>query len=178
MLSTITAAGIWAVDSFYIRNATRTVCLAFTQPIAGSGPNGGAPVAPASGCYLARISTECDNYNNNPLTLPPGQSMTCPMNVHFAAGGKTYDLHMNPIAKVADFSETNPATISCLFPASGAGPCSQWLIRPSAAYTAPDGTAQLRNVANLSQEIIVKSATTYVKQGDFYVSFSIIVTNP
>ena len=176
--SVITASGIWAIDSFYVRYATRTICLAFSQPIAGTGPNGGSPVAPPSSCYLARISTECDNYNNNPLTLPAGQTMTCPMNVHFAAGGKTYDLHMNPIATVANFSETNPVTMTCIFPASGTAPCSQWLIRPSGTYAAPDGTMQFRNVANLSQEVIVKGTTTYIKQGDFYFSFAIVVTNP
>jgi hypothetical protein len=178
-ISTITSTGIWSIDLYYApRGITRTICLAFDQPIAGSGPNGGAPVAPASTCYRARLSTECDNYGNNPLTLPAGQEMTCPMNVHFDANNKTYDLHMNPVAKVADFSETNPVTISCLYPASGAAPCSQWLIRPSATYLAPDGTTWLRNVANLSQEISAKSGTIYVKQGDFNMSFSIIVTNP
>ena len=46
------------------------------------------------------------------------------------------------------------------------------------SYVAPDGSTILRNVTNLSYQTTVRGKTTYVQQGDFYMSFSIIVTNP
>ncbi|MEP6995877.1 MAG: hypothetical protein ABI968_15240 [Acidobacteriota bacterium] len=173
LTSMIFASGLAAIpDSYYIKKgATRTVCLTFSQPIPGSGPNGGNPVAPASSCYLARINLECPNFGLNPLTLPAGQTMSCPMNVHFAADGKTYDLHMAPLS--VNFPGTDPVNVTCIFPTSGTNPCSQWLVQPSGT----DGT-WLRNVANLSYEKSVKGQTTYVKQGDFYFSFSIILMTP
>jgi hypothetical protein len=166
----------WGVDSYYVRNATRTLALSFTQPIPGTGPNGGAPVSPPSGYYKARIGSECYRYNNSMWTLPPGQTMACPMNVHFDYGGKTYDLHMSDLN--VNFPETNHVNITCIYPTSGMNPCSQWRIWPSGTYVAPDGTTQERNVANLSYETTVNNQLAYVKQGDFYVSFSIIVTYP
>jgi hypothetical protein len=153
------------------------MCLSFSQPIPGTGPNGGAPVSPSSGCYQAWIYTSCNhpNYNNSFLTLPAGQTMTCPLNVRFAANNKTYNWHMNPYGA---FPQTNNVNVSCIFPTSGANPCSQWLVRPSASYVGSDGTTRLGNVANLSYQITSKGHTTDVNQGDFRVSFSILVIKP
>ena len=168
---------VWGADSYYVRHATRTFFLSFAQAIPSTGPNGGAPVSPPSGFYKARIGSECDNYNNSMWTLPPGQTMPCPMNVHFDYGGKTYDLHMSD--RNVNFPETNHINITCIYPTTGTNPCSQWRLWPSATYVAPDGTTQYRNVANLSYEVTARGGKiSYVKQGDFYISFSIIVTNP
>jgi hypothetical protein len=174
--SIYSSGGIWAVSDYGLRNATRTVCLGFSQPIAGTGPNGGAPVSPPDGCYTARIISECNNYGNSIPGLPPGQAMACPMNVHFDYGGKTYDLHMSD--RNVNFPETNHINITCIYPTSGSYPCSQWRLWPSQTYIAPDGSTQYRNVANLSYETQVKGQLAYVKQGNFYVSFSIIIMNP
>lgn len=169
----INSGGTWAIDSYYVRGATRRVVLNFTRPIAGSGPGGADPVSPPSGAYLARIGSECFRDNNSFLTLLPGQSMVCRMNVHFDHGGKTYDLHMAQTN--ANFPETDSATVACIFPTSGAGPCSQWRLSPSGQYLEADGTLVQANVANLSYQATVKGRTTYVKQGNYLVSFSIIV---
>jgi len=170
------SGGAWAVDSYYVRGATRRVVLNFTRPIAGTGPGGGAPEAPPSGAYLVRMGSDCYRDNLNYLTLLPGQSIVCRMNIHFDYGGKTYDLHMartNP-----NFAETDSAKVTCIFPTSGTGPCSQWRLSPSGQYTEPDGTTVQANVANLSEVTTVKGRTTWVKQGNFLVSFSIIVAKP
>lgn len=176
--SVIMSNGQWALDSYYVKGATRTVYLRFDQPISGTGPNGGEPVSPPSGLYKARIGSECWRapYNGSFLTLPPGQTMACPMNVHFDYGGKTYDLHMSQFN--ANFPETNYVNVTCIYPTSGSGPCSQWRITPSATYYQPDGTTGYRNIANLSYETTLKGSLVYVKQGDFFVSFLIIVSNP
>ncbi|MEO8501233.1 MAG: hypothetical protein ABI565_09985, partial [Vicinamibacteria bacterium] len=113
----------WAIDSYYVAGATRTIWLDFTYGLAGTGPGGGAPMSPPSGYYKARIGSECFRVGNNFLTLLPGQTMVCPMNVHFDYGGKTYDLHMAHLN--ANFPETESINVTCIVPASGATPCSQ-----------------------------------------------------
>jgi hypothetical protein len=179
LTSMIFATGMAAIDSYYIRKgATRTICLTFSQPISGTGPNGGAPIAPPSTCYLARFNLECDNWGLNPLTLPAGQTMQCPANIHFDSGGKTFDLHMSPQAKNPIFAGTSAVNVTCIFPTSGTSPCSQWRLTPSGTFTAPDGSAGYRNIANLSYETSAKGQTVYVNQGNFYLSFMVLFTNP
>ena len=68
--------------------------------------------------------------------------------------------------------------MTCIFPTTGTTPCSQWRLWPSGTYTAPDGSVRQVSIVNLSIEQTYRGKTTYVKQGDFYFSFSIIVTNP
>ena len=175
-IQTASAGTIWAIDSYYVKSPDRKVYLSFSEPIPGTGPNGGDPVSPPSGYYVARLGSECDNFGNSMFALPAGQTMACPMNAHFDYGGKTYDLHMAD--RNVNFPETNHINITCVYPTSGTAPCSQWHLWPSVPYTAPDGTTKYRSIANLSYETTVKNQLTYVKQGDFYFSFSIVVTNP
>lgn len=168
--------GAWALDSYYVKGATRRVVLNFTHPIAGSGPGGSDPVAPPSGAYLVRMGSDCYRDGLNYLTLLPGQSMQCRINIHFDYGGKTYDLHMartNP-----NFTETDSAKVSCIFPTSGAGPCSQWRLSPSGQYQLADGTMVQANIANLSTVTWAKGKSTWTKQGNYRVSFSVIVAKP
>ena len=174
--SLILANGDWRLDAYHLTGATRTVFVSFSHPIPGTGPNGGAPVAPPSGHYTVNLGSNCSNAGNSMLTLAPGQTMQCPMNVHFDYGGKIYDLHMSQ--NNVNFPETQSSNVTCIFPTTGTNPCSQWRLWPSGTYLAPDGTTQQRNVANLSYETTVKGKMVYVKQGNFYISFSIIVTNP
>ncbi len=170
----INSGGTWAIDSYYVTGATRTIALNFTQPIPGTGPNGGAPVSPPSGTYKARLGSECFRDGNSFLVLLPGQTMQCRMNMHFDYGGKTYDMHM--ARTNVNFPETDSANVTCIFPTSGTNPCSQWRLWPTGVYMAPDGTTRQANVANLSYESTVRGKTVYVKQGNFYMSFSIIIT--
>ena len=178
LTSIIAGNGVWYLDSLNPRNATRRVTLQFTNPVPWSGPNGGDAVAPASGTYPVFAYTSCNhpNYQTSLLTLRAGQTMPCPMVVQFEADGRRYYLHMND--RAVDFPQTNHVNITCIFPTSGTSPCSQWVIRPSGTATLPAGTTTQRNIANLSYGVTVKGKLTYVKQGDFYFSFSIIVTNP
>ena len=93
------------------------------------------------------------------------------MNAHFDYGSKTYDLHM--AGSNVNFPESQSVNVTCINPATGTAPCSQWRLGPSGLY----GSRQA-NVANLSYETSVKGQIAYVKQGDFYVSFSILVMKP
>jgi hypothetical protein len=175
-VSAILADGDYQLGSFYQSGATRTVTLTFDDPgegIAGSGPNGGAPVAPPDGKYIVNIASDCSDgaspAGSNYLNVLPGSPIECGMNVHFAYGGQTYDLHEAlDGGELGNFPETNPVKITCT---SAAGnPCSAWTVQPSAASG--------QNVANLSIEKTVKGKLTYVKQGDFLVSFLITMTHP
>ena len=173
-------AGAWVLDSQGPRNGTRMLSLDFGQPIAGTGPNGGDPIAVPSALYLVRVISKCNLYGNSMWTLAPGATMACPVHVAFSYGGVKYAVQMNPQTTDPEgASETQWANITCLTPSSGSGPCTEWLFRPSATYVAPDGNVRYRNVARLIKYVVTKgNTTTNVNQGDFYFSFEIRVTNP
>jgi hypothetical protein len=163
--SEILANGDYQMGGFYVAGSTRTVALDLAGAgISGTGPNGGAPVPVPNGLYNVNIASDCANIGLSYLKVAPGTTIECGMNVHFAYGGQTYDLHQTPLA----FSETNPVSITCT--SAVGGPCSAWTVQPSAASG--------YDVANLSIEKTAKGKLTYVKQGDFLVSFLIHVTNP
>ena len=71
--------------------------------------------------------------------------------------------------------ETNYANVTCN---SASGTCSSWTLTPSG--TASDGSSA--NVGALIETVSTttrgKTTTTLVKQGDFYLSFRINLTNP
>lgn len=173
------SAGAWVLDSDSPRNATRTLFLDFGQPVPGSGPNGGSPIAVPSALYEVYAISKCNVYNNSMWTLAPGASMACPLHIAFTYGAFRYAIQMNPFpaADAQGAPETQWATVTCLTP-PGASACAQWRFTPSNTFTAPDGTLQYRNVARLIKYVTTKNTTTNVNQGDFYLSFDIRVTNP
>jgi hypothetical protein len=176
LASVIQPNGDWRLDSYYQTGATRNVFLRFDQPIAGSGPGGGDPIGPPSGQYKVNLTSYCSNYNNPMQSLLPGQTIQCPMGLHFDSGGKTYNVRMNYLT----FPETNPTNVTCIFPTSGSTPCSQWRLQPSGSYTYTDvdgvEKAGLRNVARLYYETTVKGKTVQNTVGNFYFAYSIIIT--
>jgi hypothetical protein len=163
------------LDSYNPRNATRQVALDFGLPIGGSGPNGGDPVAVPTDLYKVRIIARCNLYGTTMQGLAPGATMTCPLHVRFDHGGSSYALQMNPLGGDPDgtYAETEPASITCVDPMRGTGPCVGWRITPSGTY---GGTSA--NVAKLLRYTTVKGETTALDQGNFHVSFAITVTNP
>jgi len=176
LTSLIQSIGAWVLDSYTPRNSTRGVYLDFSQPIAGSGPNGGDPVAIPSGVYKVHMISKCNLYGNNMLTLAPGATMSCPLHVgDVYVGSVKYAVQMNPFNSAADtaYAETNYATVTCVVPSSGSGPCTQWRITPSGTVAGGSG-----NVGKLLKFVTSHGSTTAVNQGDFTFSFAITVTNP
>jgi hypothetical protein len=173
--SVIQSGGDWAID---LTGSSRAIYLDFSRGIAGSGPNGGAPVPIPSANYHVFAIARCHLYNNDFHTIAPGQTVTCPLHfAQFFVGTQEYFVQMNPFMGT-DGSiqpETNYVNVTCN---STAAPCSNWTITPSG--TTPDGSSA--NVAALiaitTTTVRGKTTTTQVKQGDFYMSFSIGVTNP
>lgn len=176
LTSVIQGIGDWVLDARYPRGVTRQVYLEFSQAIAGSGPNGGNPVPLPSGLYPTRLISKCSRYGHTMQALAPGSSMLCPLHIGFEYGGSSYALQMNPLSGDPDgsYAETTPASIACVSPASGSGPCVGWRITPSGSGPAGESA----NVARLLKYVTSKGKTTAVSQGDFYVSFSIGVTDP
>jgi hypothetical protein len=171
-------SGDWVLDSFTPANGTRMVYLDFGRPVAGSGPNGGAPVAIPSGYYKFHMISKCHLTGNSFLTIAPGQTVQCPLRIGQSyVGARQYGVTMNSgvTSSEVTWPETNYANVTCN---STAGTCASWTLTPSG--TAPDGSSA--NVAVLIETVTStnrgKTTTTDVKQGDFYMSFRIDITNP
>jgi hypothetical protein len=175
LVSMIQAIGAWVLDSYNPNNAARRLYLEFSRPIAGSGPNGGSPVAVPSGLYYARVIARCNLYGNAMQALGLGGTMACPLHIRFAYGGSDYAVQMNPQSGDADgsYAETNPATVTCVAASSSGGLCAGWRLTPSGTNAGSSA-----NVAKLIKYATSKGKTTKLNQGDFYFSFSIGVTDP
>lgn len=165
--------------------STRHVFLDFSKPIPGTGPNGGAPVAPfTSALVLARLTDECFRYNTNMFNMTAGSTINCPLAIFFSDSGNNYFLQMNPVTGAYVFPETDYVNITCNGAANSQ--CNNWTIKPDVngkgGCVTTDCLGSLKqNVARLSQLVPVRGksgSTTAVNQGDFYVAFSIGVTNP
>ena len=181
LTSVIQPIGAWVLDLQNARNVTRTLYLDFGQPIAGSGPGGVDPIAVPSTPYKVYVILMCNAYGNSLWALAPGATMACPLHIAFSVGGVNYALQMNPNPTGADPNgapETQWATVTCLTPASGPAPCTEWKLTPSRTDIAGDGSLEYRNVARLIKYVTTKNTTTNVNQGDFYFSFAIRLTNP
>ena len=173
------ATGDWVLDSYTPRNGTRTVYLGFSRPIAGSGPGGGDAVSIPSGYYKFHMISKCHLTGNDFLTILPGHTVQCPLRIgQIFVGTRQYGITMNSgvtSAGEVSWPETNYADVTCN---STAGTCANWTLTPSG--TDPNGSPA--NVAVLIETITSgthgKTTTTDVKQGDFYLSFKIDITNP
>lgn len=165
--SIIQSGGDWVLAT-NARFSSRAAKLDFSQPVAGSGPNGGTPIPLPTGTYKARFISKCHLYGSNLLGLTEGQMTTCPLTIGFEVGNDGYRIQMNPVTGVYVYPDTNFIYATC----TGTGTddqCNRWKLEPSGV--APDGS--LRNRANLTKITTSKGKTIEVSQGDFYFSFSI-----
>jgi hypothetical protein len=179
-IQSIINLGDWVLDTDYSRLSTRSVWLDFTEPVAGSGPNGGNPVAPfSSGLAKVRFISKCHLYNVNMLTIPVGATVNCPLATGFSYGGYDYRLQMNPVVGADVNPETDLVNITCNA-ANANSQCINWSIAPNGAKggCATLDCSVMQNVARLSKFVTLKGKTTELNQGDFLVAFSIRVTNP
>lgn len=178
------ASGDWILDTKNTKSPTRSVFLDFTRPLAGTGPNGGNPVSPFTSALVnARLISKCHLYNYDMLTIPVGVTVSCPLAVFFNSGGSAYFLQMNPGPNGVYLApETDFVNIAC----NGAGAsfqCNNWTVTPNGSrggcLTADCSLKQ--NVARLNKMVTTRGnsgSVNPVNQGDFYVAFSIGITNP
>jgi hypothetical protein len=175
------ASGDWILDSKNPSSATRKIRLDFSKPIAGTGPNGGNPVAPfASSTVFARLISKCHEYGNDMRTMGTGGTATCPLAIFFASGGNEYMLQMNPGPYGADLApESDFLSVKC----NGLNDslqCNNWTLTANGACLNADCSVR-QNVARLNLRVLTKGKSgswTTVKQGNFQFAFSIGITNP
>jgi len=176
--SIIQGIGDWVLDTLnYTSSPQRTVLIDLRDPVAGSGPNGGAPVNPFGTTgyqnVRARFISKCSQNGIHMLNMEKDTPYLCPLAVAFDAGRVRYRLALNP----ANFGETNWVQITCLATDLNSK-CKQWKVEPSATQpsaTQPNG--ERKNVAKLLK-VATKNGQTDEDMGDFYLSFAINITNP
>jgi hypothetical protein len=177
------ASGDWILDSKNANTSTpRKIFLDFSKPLPNTGPNGGAPIAPFTSAIVpARFISKCHLYNNDMFAMSPGTTVNCPLAIFFADSGNEYFLHMNPITGADVFSETDYVNVRCNGAANSQ--CNNWTMTADGTkggcVTADCSFKQ--SIARLTLRVPVKGKSgswTTVNQGDFNVSFSIVVTNP
>src|SRR5262249_5650264 len=132
--SVIQAIGAWVLDTNLSSSSTRSVLIDFRDPVPGSGPNGGAPIAPFAFAQVkGRLIAKCNDYGGNMLSMSGlGSTLTCPLAVSFSYGSDSYRINMNYL----NFPEVNPVVVTCIGTDSSSN-CNQWKIEPS--VTQPDG---------------------------------------
>jgi hypothetical protein len=165
------ALGDWVLDTLnYNSSPQRKVLIDLRDPVAGSGPGGGAPTAPfAYQSVRARFISKCSQYGVDMRTIAAGATIYCPLAIAFDdAGGVRYRLSMHS----DNFPEVNLVQITCLT-TNTAGKCNQWKMEPS--VTQLDG--ERKNVAKLLK-VATKPHQSDQDTGDFYMSFTIHMTNP
>jgi hypothetical protein len=166
------ALGDWVLDTLnYSSSPQRKVLVDLRDPVPGSGPGGGDPIAPFGYQLVrARLISKCSEYGNDMRTIPGGATVNCPLAIAFDdAAGVRYRLAMNP----NNFIEVNSVLVTCVATDANSK-CNQWKIEPSVTQF-PSG--ERKNVAKLLK-VATNPRETDQDMGDFYLSFTIHLTNP
>jgi len=160
------SSGDWVLDT----GPSRTVLVDLRDPV----PNSGAAPPFAYLYILARLIAKGHDTSSTSIAGMRGLNSTLlsPLSVAFNYGGNSYGVRMNPL----NWPQTNFALVTCTGVVDPSNPatsqCNQWTIEPS--VTQPDG--EVKNIAHL--ERVLNGKITSESHGDFYMSFSILVTNP
>lgn len=166
--SVLQSGGDWRLDAS--TSPTRTMMLDFRDPVSGSNPLppflvGNVAAMTETKSYLL--------YGTGKVAGMTGLNSTLitPYVVRFAVGGITYRILMNSV----QYPQTNYARVTCIGVVSPTNAqCNHWTIEPS--VTQPDG--QLKNIAKLVRVTTSKGKTIETDLGNFYLSFSVDITNP
>lgn len=174
--NTLSDLGVdWVIDALNPQDATRQLYLDFSQPIPGTGPGGSDPVglpSPQPSVLVAfRMISRCSQNGQSFLDVAPGATVYCPLHVRFYYAGGDYAVEMSPLPGYAP--GTDFASVTCVNPTSGSGPCTAWRITPSGTWS-----GGYRNNAELIRYAKVKGKTEKVDEGHFYMSFRIDITSP
>jgi hypothetical protein len=166
--------GDWVLDMLnYNSSPQRTVLVDLRDPVPNSGPNGSAPINPlGTNGYQqvrARFIARCSQNGIDMRTMQLNNIYPCDMAVAFDdASGVRYRLAENP----SNFGETNWVQITCVATDANAK-CNQWKIEPSVTQL----NGERKNVAKLLK-VATKPHQADQDMGDFYLSFTIHLTNP
>lgn len=165
------ALGDWVLDTLnYTSSPQRKVLIDLRDPVPGSGPGGGAAIAPfAFQNVRARFIAKCTQYGGDMRTIPAGGTIYCPLAIGFDdPSGVRYRLSMHS----DNFPEVNLMQVTCVA-SDATSKCKQWRMEPS--VTQLDG--ERKNVTKLLK-VATKPNQIDQDMGDFYMSFMIHLTNP
>ncbi len=160
--------GDWVVDMLnYSSSPQRKVLVDLRDPVSGTSIN---PFG-ATGYQnvRARFIAQCSSMGADFRNMQPNNLYPCPMAIAFDdASGVRYRLAENP----SNFSETNWVQVTCVATDTN-GKCNQWKIEPSATQL----NGEIKNVAKLIK-VGTNPRNPDQDMGDFYLSFTIHLTNP
>lgn len=171
VVSVLQSGGDWQMEG--LSSTTRSVMLDFRDPVPNSNPSppfslGQVPAKVETKSYLLYGSGKVKGMKGLDSTL------VTPLLLRFDLNGNSYRIWMNSL----NYPATNYALVACTGIVDPNNPatsqCNQWRIEP--AVSQPDG--QRKNIAKLVRFYTSKGKTIEENHGDFYLSFSIGVTNP
>jgi len=160
--------GDWVLDMLNSNSSPqRTVLIDLRDPVSGSSIN---PFGATGYQYVrARFIAQCSANGIDFRNMQPNNLYPCPMAVAFNdASGIRYRLAENPV----NYSETNWVQVTCVATDTNAK-CNQWKMEPSVSQLNGD----VKNVAKLLK-VATKPHDADQDMGDFYLSFTIHLTNP
>ena len=170
MESIIQGIGDWELDMLNFNGSGRTILVDLSEPVSNSAPNGANPAAPFSPQLVrGRFIAKCTQFGFNFLKMANGASNPCPLAIAFDQGGRRYRLAFNG----ENFPNIDPVTVTCTGFNSSTSKCNKWKIEPSVLQT--DGS--LKSRAKLIK-VAMTNRETDQDLGNYYMSFSITITNP
>ena len=160
------SSGDWVLDT--TSSTTQTILIDLRESV----PNSGAAPPFAWDLLPARIISKCHEALTGSFpAMALNQTLSCPTAVSFQYGGNSFGLMMasGPNSDI-NYAETNDALVTCTS-VNGSKQCDKWTVLP---IQQPNGTT--KNIARLRKPL--KGNNNFAFLGDYYVSFSIEVTNP
>jgi hypothetical protein len=154
----------WLLD--LSQSSSRTVALTF------SGAN---PPFTGTQNVSARIISKCaKNPDNHGISYgsmtSSGQTLECGFSADFILNGNEYAVRWEP----DNFAGTTWVQVQCTGAASGA--CNQWTVMPDPNVVINNGTGQTSSIGELIQITTVKGKTVSTSLGQFYVAFSVLIS--
>lgn len=160
--------GDWVLDMLnYNSSPQRKVLIDLRDPVTGSSIN---PFGATGYQYVrARFIAQCSSSGIDMRNMQPNNFYPCPMAVAFDdANGVRYRLAQNPV----NYGETNAVQVTCIATDANSK-CNQWKLEPSATQL----NGEVKNVAKLLK-VATRPNQSDQDMGDFYLSFTVHLTNP
>lgn len=163
-----------------LNSSTRKVTFSFTKGIPIEDGGTAVPNPPFSvGNVTAHIEDKCTAIMNSMLEMTTGQSMTCPVAIHFfAPNGDEYKMGMSPNSP--GFAETTFVWVTCNN-VDSAG-CKDWFIEPIPTSEGgdPNGAIGRLNYIGCTGNKTHCSGNSVVTEnrGDYYFRFHFHLTRP